>query len=128
MRKFLFLLLFSFSVGNYFFYQTPYRFNSYTSYTGALVMLFYSLIYLYDLLHDLPTERIQDIPMLWIVFAFLFYYGGTLFVFLTNNLLLESNLDIHRANWILHNMLNVMKNVFLSIALWKHYKQIRSHG
>lgn len=91
-------------------------------------MIFYSLIYLYDLFRDLPVERIQDMPMLWVIFGFLFYYGGTLFLFLANNIVLESNLESHRAIWVLHNILNVMKNVFLSIALWKQYKRTTSHG
>lgn len=126
--KFPFVLLLCLSVYNYFLIQTPFIFNSYTAYGGALVMIFYSLIYLYDLFRDLPVERIQDMPMLWVIFGFLFYYGGTLFLFLANNIVLESNLESHRAIWVLHNILNVMKNVFLSIALWKQYKRTTSHG
>jgi hypothetical protein len=91
-------------------------------------MLVLALTYLYRLFRELPVERVQDMPMLWIAFAVLIYFGGTLFLFLFNNYLIDNEPGTHRAIWVLHNMLNVSKNVFLSIALWKHYKQSTSPG
>lgn len=126
--KLLFFAFTMFSLVNYLVIQSPFEFNSTSSYLGALFMLLLALFYLYRLFKDLPVERVQDLPMLWIAFAVLIYFGGTLFVFLFNNYLIVNEPGTHSAIWILHNMLNVAKNVFLSIALWKHYTQSRSPG
>lgn len=124
----LFYLFILFCLINYFFGQSPFKFNSISSYSGALFMLVLALSYLYRLFWQLPVERVQDLPMLWIAFAVLIYFGGTLFLFLFNNYLIDNEPGTHQAIWVLHNMLNVSKNVFLSIALWKHYKQSTSPG
>lgn len=117
-----------FCLVNYSVIQSPLKFNSISSYSGALFMLVLALSYLYRLFWNLPVERVQDLPMLWIAFAVLIYFGGTLFLFLFNNYLIDNEPGTHQAIWVLHNMLNVSKNVFLSIALWKHYKQSTSPG
>lgn len=127
-NKVAFCIFFIYAVINYFFLQTPGYFNSNTSYAGALIMLLLALFYLFRLFRELPVERVQDLPMLWISFAVLIYFGGTLFLFLFNNYLIANEPGTHRVIWILHNMLNVAKNVFLSIALWKHYRQSTSPG
>lgn len=126
--KIVFFVFFIYSIINYLFLQTPNSFNSNSSYAGALLMLLLAFFYLYKLFHELPVERVQDLPMLWIAFAVLIYFGGTLFLFLFNNYLIANEPGTHRAIWVLHNMLNVVKNVFLSIALWKHYRQSTSPG
>lgn len=126
--KIFFFGFIGFCLINYFFIQSPFKFNSTSSYLGALFMLLLALFYLYRLFRELPVERVQDLPMLWIAFAVLIYFGGTLFLFLFNNYLIANEPGTHSAIWILHNMLNVAKNVFLSIALWKHYRQSTSPG
>lgn len=131
-KHFFLNLLFSgfllYSILNYLFLETPVKFNEYTSYTGALFMMVLALAVLLRLLRDLPAERVKDLPMLWIAFAVLVYFGGTLFPFLFNNYLIANLPSKHKVIWIVHNMLNVMKNVFLAIALWKHYRQSISPG
>jgi hypothetical protein len=127
-NKVAFCVFFVYAIVNYFFLQTPGYFNSNTSYAGALIMLLLALFYLFRLFRELPVERVQDLPMLWISFAVLIYFGGTLFLFLFNNYLITNEPGTHRIIWVLHNMLNVAKNVFLSIALWKHYRQTTSPG
>lgn len=111
-----------FALLNYILIQTPEKFNSYTTYAGGIFIMILSMDYLYRLMRDLSAERIQDLPMFWIAFGVLVYFSGTLFLFLFNNYLIEHQPGNHQYMWILHNVLNIIKNGFLAIGLWKNYK------
>lgn len=120
LRVFFFLCL-AFALINFLFIQTPRTFNTYTSYTGGILMIISALSYLYWLINEIPAERVYKLPLFWIAFGVLVYYGGTLFLFLFNNYLIERLPQSHQTIWILHNLLNVTKNVFLVAALWTQY-------
>ncbi len=113
------------SLINFFFIQTPLVFNSYINYFIAILLIILCLVYLYRLLKELPALDIYRFPPLWIVFAILTYYGGTLFLFLFNNYFLSTNIITHRSIWILHNVLNILKNLLLALALWQNYRKAR---
>lgn len=117
---YLFLL---FALINFIFIQGPFSFNSFSDYAGAIILLLYSLYSLYRLLKDLPVENIYQLPLLWISFGVLVYYAGTLFLFLFNNYMLTYYLKTHPSVWILHNILNVIKNLLFAVALWQPYRQ-----
>jgi hypothetical protein len=110
---------------NLLFIQKPKTFNSYTSYLGGLILILLCLIYLYRLLRDLPTIDIYRFAPVWVVFAVLTYYGGTLFLFLFNNYLLSTNLVTHKSVWVLNNSLNIIKNLLFAQALWQHHRNVR---
>lgn len=124
-HKYLLFLFVLFAAINLFFVQSINSFNSYSSYLGAVLLITFSLVYLYRLLRDLPTIDIYKFPPLWVVFAILIYYGGTLFLFLFNNYLLSLSIVSHKAIWILHNSLNILKNLLFALALWQHYRNVR---
>ncbi len=124
-NKFVLVVFVLFSIFNLLFIQSFRVFNSYSSYFGAVLLITFSLIYLYRLLRDLPTIDIYKFPPLWIVFAILTYYGGTLFLFLFNNYLLSTNLVTHKSIWMLHNSLNILKNLLFALALWQHHRSVR---
>lgn len=124
-HKYLLFLFVLFAAINLFFVQSINSFNSYSSYLGAVLLITLSLVYLFRLLRDLPTVDIYKFPPLWVVFAILTYYGGTLFLFLFNNYLLSINLVTHKSIWVLHNSLNILKNLFFALALWQHYRNVR---
>jgi hypothetical protein len=111
----------TFALVNFTFIQTPKTFNTYTSYAGGILMIISALSYLYWLINEMPSERVYKLPLFWIAFGVLVYYGGTLFLFLFNNYLIERLPQSHQTIWILHNLLNVTKNVFLVAALWTQY-------
>ena len=113
----------AFAIVDFVFLQTPTTFNSYASYAGALLILVTALVYLYRLLEDLPDEKIQRLPLFWVAFGAMTYYGGTLFLFLFSNYVLAQSLKNHQTIWILHNVVNITKNLFLFIAIWLNHKR-----
>jgi hypothetical protein len=100
-------------------------FNTHSNSLSGLLLAAISLYFLFTLLKNLPDQNIYRIPMFWISFAVLFYYGGTLILFLTNNFLVDKFLGSHRLVWILHNFCNIVKNLLFAIALWHNYRNLK---
>ena len=53
------------------------------------------------------------------------YYAGNLLLFLTNNYLTLGLEGSHQIMWVLHNLLNISKNMLFAIALWMNYRNKR---
>jgi hypothetical protein len=106
---------------NYFFVQKPTVFNSYSNSMACLILMYFSLRYFYTLLRDLPTENVMHLPLFWIAIGVLTYYSGNLLLFIVNNYLTLGINGSHSTMWILHNLLNISKNIFFTIAIWQNY-------
>jgi len=107
------------------FIQGFFVFNTHSNSLSGLVLAAISLYFLFTLLKDLSEVNIYRIPMFWVSFGVLFYYGGTLILFLTSNFLVDKFLGAHRLVWILHNFCNIVKNLLFAIALWHNYRNLR---
>jgi hypothetical protein len=119
-------LLVAFCILNYSIFQGPKVFNSVSNVLASLVLIGLSLFYFYRLLNDLPIVHIQHLPMLWISFAVLTYYAGNFFLFLINNYIINNvQSGPHKLMWILHNLLNITKNILFAVALWQSYRKVR---
>ncbi len=105
--------------------QGLFVFNTYSNSIAGLILIAISLYYFYFLLHHLPQEDIYKIPLFWISFSVLFYYGGTLILFLTNNFFVSKFVQSLRLVWILHNFCNIVKNLLFTIALWHNYRNLK---
>jgi hypothetical protein len=108
------------------FFQGPWKLNAAFLAASSLMMMVLSLHYFYLLLTKLPTLHIHRLPMLWISFAVLFYYAGNFFQFLISNYILTDNVEAARMLWILHNLLNILKNILFTIAIWQSYRRTSS--
>lgn len=91
---------------------------------ASLVLIIVSIAFFYKLLNELKVYDIHRQPILWISFATLFYYSGTLFIFLARNYL-EGVPDSYLMIWMAHNIINIVKNVLFSVALWLNYRTMR---
>ncbi|HTH55289.1 MAG TPA: hypothetical protein VL728_04540 [Cyclobacteriaceae bacterium] len=114
----------AFAIINFFLIETSAGFNTNTGYAGGILMIASALNFLYQLINEVPKEKLQTLPSFWLSFAILVYYGGTLFLFLFNNYLLThlSN-ESHQTIWVvLHVTLNITKNAFLFTSLWVNYR------
>lgn len=104
---------------NYLVIQTPYSLNSYAYTISGLILLVVSLLYFRFLLKNLPVPFVHRSPMIWINIAVLIYFGGNLFLFMLYNYFVSSI-------WILHNMLNITKNILFFVAIWQSQRKINS--
>jgi hypothetical protein len=120
------ILFVVFYVLNLVFFQGPWVFNSVSNVVACLILISLCLYFFHRLLNDLPIVHIHRLPMLWISFAVLTYYGGNFFLFLVKNYLSYGEAGTHKLMWILHNLLNIIKNVLFAIGLWQSYRNVRS--
>lgn len=90
----------------------------------GLILIIVSILFLYKLLSELRIENIHRQPIVWIAFATLFYYSGSLFVFVAFNYLVKT--DSLKYAWPLHQILNITKNIFFAVALWQSYRAVKS--
>jgi hypothetical protein len=107
-------------------FQGPWIFNSFSNVVASLALIGLCMFYFYRLINDLPIVHIQHLPMLWITFGVLTYYAGNFFLFLVNNYLTLGVFGSQPIMWILHNLLNIIKNVLFAIALWQTYRRVKS--
>ena len=125
--RFTFFTFTAFAVANFLFYQGLNTFNSYTVYVSSLLMIVCSIASL-RLLMEEETQNVQLLPMFWFSFGVLIYYGGSLFIFLFNNYLIKYLPTSHLNVWSLHDVLNIIKNIFLFMTLWVNYKSKTSQS
>lgn len=97
----------------------------YVEAVANLVLILVPIAFFYKLLNELKVINIHRLPILWICFATLFYYSGNLFLFLARDLLAQVP-ESYGLSWILHNILNVTKNVLFAVALWQNYRTLKS--
>ncbi len=107
---------------DFLFIQGPLVFNSYSNSVACLILIFFTLRYFSTLLHGLPEMNVTDIPEFWIATGILSYYAGNLLLFIVSNYLVLGIGGSHAAMWILHNLLNLLKNLLFSLALWQNYR------
>jgi len=124
--KFLYAFFVVFYAINLFFIQSPQIFNTNSNVISSLILIGLSISFFYRLLNELSIFHVHRLPMLWLSFATLIYYSGTLFLFLISNYLFQSTDESNIMMWILHNLLNITKNILFAIALWQSYRTVRS--
>jgi hypothetical protein len=111
---------------NFTLFQGPWKFNSVSNVLASLILISFCLNYFFRLINDLPIVHIQQLPMFWISMGILTYYAGNFFLFLVKNYLLYGEDGSHRLMWVLHNLLNITKNILFAIGLWQSYRKARS--
>ena len=119
--KWIFIIFCCFYIVNISFFQGLFQFNSVSNAFASIILMGLSLYYLFTLLKELPTVTIHLLPILWISFAALAYYGGNFFLFLFSNYLTSGIGESLMILWVLHNILNIIKNILFAIALWQAY-------
>lgn len=111
-------LYFLFFCLNMAFLQGPFILNSNSHSIGAVMLIVFSLFFFWRVLSDTPQAYITRRPDILVVVSILVYYSGNLFLFMVNNYLSEGAGGNQRSMWIIHNCLNVFKNLVFLICLW----------
>lgn len=80
------------------FYLNPfanYKANTITQVTESLIVLGLSIIYLEQLLVELPVNRVEHNPMFWVTIYVIVFFAGTLIMDVLMNSL---NIDVHATS------------------------------
>lgn len=109
-----------FFIVNMAFFQGYDTLNTYVRLTSSAIFIMMSLLYFTHLLRSLPEFFVYRIPMVWINIAVLVYFAGNLLVFVFNDKLIMT------YTWIIHNILNITKNLLFTVAVWQAQRRIKS--
>lgn len=102
---------------NAFFIQGIFNFNTYASGLEGILIIFLSLLCFYKMLIELDTRDPTKQPIFWINSGFLFYFAGSLFIFILSNFIKGDNYLLSLA-WGMHAFLMLVLHLFLGIGLW----------
>lgn len=116
---FIYLCLFSAEI----LLSTKIELNSYSLTFTSLLFIVIAVRFFYLLIRDLPTDKIQRLPMFWINTGVLIYFAGGLFLFAMRNYLIEAFHDNQTMYWSFHNFLNIVKNLLFAVALWQDLRK-----
>ncbi|GGD80598.1 hypothetical protein GCM10011514_50890 [Emticicia aquatilis] len=107
---------------NAFYVQGIFNFNTYASGLEGIIVIFLSLLCFYKMLIELDTREPTKQPIFWINSGFLFYFAGSLFVFILSNFIMKDNYLLSLA-WGMHAFLMLILHLFLGIGLWHSHRR-----
>ncbi|MBN8694686.1 MAG: hypothetical protein J0L69_15940 [Bacteroidetes bacterium] len=64
-------------------------------------------------------DKLLDAPFFWINIAVLFYFSGSLFLFLFGNYLISQGNKTYMEMYKIHTFVNAVWYLFISIGFWK---------
>jgi hypothetical protein len=118
----IFIIFIAFSLIDTFVWHNPFTFNSYAKTLECIIIVSYTVFYLYKTFDEFQDEDPSDTPVFWINAGFLFYFSGCLFLFTFSNFILTQGKPMGMIVWALHAFFMVIMYSLISIGLWKSKK------
>ena len=114
-----FIIFVIFSLIDSFILHNPLTFNSYAKTLECIIVVFYTVFYLYKTFDEFQDEDPSDTPVFWINSGFLFYFSGCLFLFNFSNLILTQGKQMNMITWALHAFFMTIMYLLIALGLWK---------
>jgi hypothetical protein len=92
--------------------------NSYSATLLSLFILTISIAYFYKLILELPTNRVQELPLFWIISSFFFTHAGKLVLEIVSYYMTTIMKDNLMVLWTLHNILTIFGLLALTWGVW----------
>jgi hypothetical protein len=89
------------------------NFDSLPASVEAILIIIYSLLYLYGRIKDPSILFVYNTKKFWVVSAFFIYFSSTLFLFLFAGSFTKQE---HRSYWYINNLFDIIKNILFCIA------------
>lgn len=114
-----YLIFVIFSLVDTFVWHNPFTFNSYAKTLECIIIVSYTVFYLYKTFDEFQDEDPSDTPIFWINAGFLFYFSGCLFLFTFSNFILTQGKPMGMVVWAIHAFFIIIMYALISIGLWK---------
>lgn len=89
----------------------------------AGIMLFYCLLYFYQVNTDDEIPSVTAIPYFWIVTGLTLYTAINFMIFLFFRYLITEEYEFSLNIWTVHNISYIILNLFIAISFWKAKQQ-----
>jgi hypothetical protein len=108
--------LFTFSLIIYLFgFNGIYSFNPVVFSLSAVVIIFFCLLYFYQIYHDEAIYTIYKRSSFYYIVALLVYSSGAFYSFLLAPIILSKSFSI--SFWYFHNFMNILKNLLFAVGI-----------
>lgn len=95
------------------------KINNITVSVESITLIIYSLISFYLIMNRMLFDKLVEEPFFWINIAVLFYFSGSLFLFLFGNYLISQGNKAYMEMYKIHTFVNAVWYFFISIGFWK---------
>jgi VanZ family protein len=117
------LTFFIFSLIDSFIFHNVFTFNSYSKSLECIILVTFSVLYLYKTFNEFQEKDPSDTPIFWINAGFLFYFSGCLFLFTFSNYILTQGKTMGIVVWALHAFFVILMYSLISVGFYKTNKQ-----
>ncbi len=95
-------------------------FNSNAKTLVQVLFICYSVYYFFDVFGKIDLTKPQPLAITLINFAVVFYYSGTLFIFMSSKLLANIGISNNQQYgfWAINSLLNLIFHIIILISLW----------
>jgi hypothetical protein len=90
-------------------------FDSLTASLEAVLIIIYSILFLYEQIKDPSILFVYYTKKFWVVVAFFMYFSSTLFLFLYAASFTQIE---HKYYWYINNIFDIIKNILFCIAFY----------
>lgn len=84
----------------------------------SIVIIILSMLYFRNLLNKLEVPNLLKHPYFWVVFAFLWYFGGTLILTLFQNYIHDAGTDLLLYLWPIQIIAGIIFTLLISKSIW----------
>jgi hypothetical protein len=116
-------VFFIFSIINSFFFENVFTYNSYARSLEAIIILSIALYYFKNSLDRYTNDTVTQKPLFYFNSAFIVYFGGSFFLFISANLI-RKNIVLNTVMWNIHATLVLIMYILFTIGLL-HVKKLR---
>ena len=88
-------------------------FDSLSASSESILLIIYSIFFLYEQLTDATVIYVYYLKKFWIVLAILLYFASTLFLFIYAATLTKAEYNNY---WPINNIFNILKNILFTVA------------
>jgi len=106
-------VIFYLIAGIYFTNKNSAGFDSLTASVEAILIIIYSLVFLYDQIRHTLITYVYNTKKFWIVIAFFLYFSSTLFLFLFAATFTKQE---HSYYWVINNFFEILKNALFCVS------------
>ena len=107
------LVFFATVVTNFLHNNQSTTFDSLTASMEAILIIIYSILFLYGQIKDPSILFVYQTKKFWVVVAFFIYFSSTLFLFLYAATFTKKE---HNNYWYINNIFDIIKNILFCIA------------
>lgn len=97
--------------------------DSYLSLIEAIFVYTFVILWFKDVFHNLSEQYLWNFPLFYFISGFIFYFSGTLFLFLMGDIIDQTPTLVFEDYWVFNLILMIIKNIFLTVGIWRTQKK-----